>query len=50
MTSLLHDIGNPPFGHFAEETINKWMKNNIKSLFDKLNITTTENNELKETC
>ena len=48
MTSLLHDIGNPPFGHFAEETINKWMKNNIKSLFDKLNITTTENNELKE--
>ncbi len=26
MTSLLHDIGNPPFGHFAEETINKWLK------------------------
>lgn len=48
MTSLLHDIGNPPFGHFAEETINKWMKNNITPLFDNLNITTTENNELKE--
>lgn len=48
MTSLLHDIGNPPFGHFAEETINKWMKNNITSLFDKLDITTVENNELKE--
>src|SRR5574344_2185371 len=29
MTSLMHDIGNPPFGHFAEETINKWIRNNV---------------------
>ncbi len=29
MTSLLHDIGNPPFGHFAEQTINKWIKENV---------------------
>ena len=29
MTSLIHDIGNPPFGHFAEETINKWLKINV---------------------
>ena len=35
MTSLLHDIGNPPFGHFAEETINKWLNINITPLFDK---------------
>ena len=29
MTSLLHDIGNPPFGHFAEQTINKWISKNL---------------------
>lgn len=28
MTSFLHDIGNPPFGHFAEQTINAWVKEN----------------------
>ncbi|MEA3288614.1 MAG: dGTPase, partial [Campylobacterota bacterium] len=25
MASLLHDIGNPPFGHFGEAAINDWM-------------------------
>lgn len=25
MASLLHDIGNPPFGHFGETVINEWM-------------------------
>ena len=44
MTSLLHDIGNPPFGHFAEETINKWLNINITPLFDKFKI---EDEELK---
>lgn len=34
MTSLLHDIGNPPFGHFAEETINKWMRTHAVPLLD----------------
>jgi dGTPase len=34
MTSLLHDIGNPPFGHFAEQTINSWIEKNMKTRID----------------
>lgn len=29
---LIHDLGNPPFGHFGEETIHLWFERN----FDKL--------------
>ena len=29
---LLHDIGNPPFGHFGEVVMSDWFKNNIKHL------------------
>jgi len=47
MTSLLHDIGNPPFGHFAEQTINKWMKNRALPLLDVLGAATPEAAELK---
>ena len=36
MSSLLHDIGNPPFGHFGEETINKWVRENVVERFDAL--------------
>lgn len=29
---LLHDLGNPPFGHFGETTIADWFKENLKKL------------------
>ncbi|WP_024953475.1 dGTPase [Sulfurospirillum arcachonense] len=48
MTSLLHDIGNPPFGHFAEQTINKWMKDNAVSILNNYTCTTKKTKELKE--
>lgn len=36
MTSLIHDIGNPPFGHFAEVALNSWMKNKGTKIFDNV--------------
>lgn len=36
---LLHDLGNPPFGHFGEIAIQKWFSSNWRRLFLKsLNI------------
>jgi dGTPase len=48
MTSLLHDIGNPPFGHFAEQTINKWMNEHALPILHAFASSSKENDELKE--
>lgn len=29
---LLHDLGNPPFGHFGEATIGEWFKKNLREI------------------
>ena len=48
MTSLLHDIGNPPFGHSAEETINKWVELNAIPILEKFESSNYQIDELKK--
>jgi len=47
MTALLHDIGNPPFGHFAEQTINKWVEENLTDILDAFPASSEETRMLK---
>ena len=34
MSCLMHDIGNPPFGHFGEQAINDWFSRNLSKAYD----------------
>lgn len=31
--ALLHDMGNPPFGHIGEDIISNWFKDNLKKMW-----------------
>ncbi len=33
MSCLMHDIGNPPFGHFGEQAINDWFCSNVEKAY-----------------
>ena len=35
MACLLHDVGNPPFGHFGEAAISRWMEDNAQPCHNK---------------
>lgn len=36
MACLMHDIGNPPFGHFGESAINGWFTQHLPGIFENL--------------
>lgn len=33
MSCLLHDVGNPPFGHFGEAVLREWLHDELDSLY-----------------
>lgn len=33
--ALLHDMGNPPFGHLGEQIISDWFRNNLSKIVQK---------------
>lgn len=40
---LLHDLGNPPFGHFGETVIGEWFRDNLDKIPYRSNADTSEN-------
>lgn len=46
MTCLMHDIGNPPFGHFGEFAIGEWFDRGLDGLFALALPPPSDNDEL----
>lgn len=45
MACLMHDIGNPPFGHFGEQAINDWFEKNLPSCYPQSESVSIQLNE-----
>ncbi|MGL5292414.1 MAG: HD domain-containing protein, partial [Aeromonas sp.] len=37
MSCLLHDVGNPPFGHFGEQVMSQWLSDTLDPLYQQAN-------------
>ncbi|NUF48578.1 dGTPase [Gilliamella sp. ESL0250] len=52
MACLMHDIGNPPFGHFGEAAINKWFTQRLglgkSTIYPVLEINNNDDDKIKE--
>lgn len=42
MACLMHDIGNPPFGHFGESAISDWFDDNLQGIFEDVKTEQTD--------